>query len=173
MHPECFVNGELNRQAFANVLFTNTKLRQWVADRVYESLCKLIDTLVEQHPNDYYILDVPLLFESGLDRKCECTIVVTAPDELRQQRAMARSQMTEEDFKQRDAVQMSQSEKEDRATFVVENDLELHELEQQAEAIVVNIMTQKNICPRCNGWGADRNAPELDCPQCNGSGDVL
>lgn len=33
-----------------------------------------------------------------------------------------------------------------------------------------NLARRKKTCPRCDGWGDDKNAPDLDCPQCDGSG---
>jgi dephospho-CoA kinase len=65
------------------------------------------------------VLDIPLLFEAGLDRLCDATVVISAPPFLQEQRVMARSGMTRERFDRIRAQQMSDSKKRRRADFVV------------------------------------------------------
>jgi dephospho-CoA kinase len=65
------------------------------------------------------VLDIPLLFEAGLDRLCDATVVVTAPPFLQEARVLARPGMTRERFLRIRAQQMSDAEKRRRADFVV------------------------------------------------------
>ena len=65
------------------------------------------------------VLDIPLLFEAGLDRLCDATVVISAPPFLQEARVMARPGMTRERFERIRAQQMSDAEKRRRADFVV------------------------------------------------------
>ena len=69
------------------------------------------------------VLDVPLLFEVGTDKRCDAVIVVTAPRFLQEQRVLRRPGMTTERFLATLARQMSDREKRRRATFVVHTGL--------------------------------------------------
>jgi dephospho-CoA kinase len=65
------------------------------------------------------VLDLPLLFETGADRLCDVTVVVTAPAFLQEARVLRRMRMTHQRFESIRASQMSDAEKRRRADFVV------------------------------------------------------
>jgi dephospho-CoA kinase len=65
--------------------------------------------------------DVPLLFEGGLEAGMDATIVVTAPFELRAARAQARSGLTADAVRARDAAQWDEARKVTHATFRIDN----------------------------------------------------
>jgi dephospho-CoA kinase len=72
------------------------------------------------------VVEVPLLFETGLEGAFDATIAVIADDELRAARAGARGTS---ELEGRSRRQLSQEEKASRATHVVGNDGTLEELE--------------------------------------------
>ena len=65
------------------------------------------------------LLDVPLLFETGGDRRCDVTVVVSAPAWLQRQRVLARPGMTAARLDAILAEQLSDAEKRRRADYVV------------------------------------------------------
>jgi dephospho-CoA kinase len=65
------------------------------------------------------VLDIPLLYESGGDRRCDAVLVVTAPAFLQRQRVLARPGMTEEKFRDILARQMPDREKRWRTRYVI------------------------------------------------------
>lgn len=65
------------------------------------------------------VLDIPLLFETGGDRRCDYVAVVTAPAEVQKARVLARGEMSEDQFEQIRAKQMSDADKRARADFVI------------------------------------------------------
>lgn len=67
----------------------------------------------------FAVLDVPLLYETGSDTRCDYVAVVTAPPEVQRARVMAREEMTGSDFEKIVAKQMPDSEKRARADFVI------------------------------------------------------
>ena len=69
------------------------------------------------------VLDVPLLFEVGTDKRCDAVIVVTAPRFLQEQRVLRRPGMTPERLRATLARQMPDAEKRRRADFVVHTGL--------------------------------------------------
>lgn len=65
------------------------------------------------------VLDIPLLFETGGDQRCDFVAVVTAPADLQKARVLARGEMSEEQFEQIRAKQMSDADKRARADFII------------------------------------------------------
>lgn len=69
------------------------------------------------------VLDVPLLFETGMDQECHASCVVHCPDFLQRQRALKRDGMTLEKFNLILARQMPTAEKLKRADLIIETGL--------------------------------------------------
>jgi len=67
----------------------------------------------------FAVLDIPLLFETGGDSRCDYKAVVTAPAEVQKSRVLARGEMSEQDFENIRAKQMTDAEKRARADFVI------------------------------------------------------
>jgi len=79
------------------------------------------------------IVEVPLLFEAGLDDLYDATIAVVSDEAVRRERASARGHALADE---RSARQLSQEEKARRASYVVRNDGTVRELEQMLSAVL-------------------------------------
>jgi dephospho-CoA kinase len=86
------------------------------------------------------VLDIPLLFETGGERRCDAVVVVSAPPEVQRSRAMQRKGMTEEKFQAIVAKQMPDSEKRRRADFVVDSSHGFDSARAQVRAILHNVV---------------------------------
>jgi dephospho-CoA kinase len=64
------------------------------------------------------LLDVPLLFESGIDAACDAVVVVSAPPEVQRERVLMRG-MTEAEFQVILSRQLPDAEKRVRADYVI------------------------------------------------------
>lgn len=84
------------------------------------------------------ILDIPLLFESGLDRFCGITVVVSTENKLQLERLLARedSRLSEEDARGRIASQWDINEKKELADVIIENDSTKEDLERRVGEVV-------------------------------------
>lgn len=64
------------------------------------------------------LLDIPLLFETGADKACDATAVVTAPEDVQRDRVLARG-MSAAEFALILSRQMPDAEKRARATYII------------------------------------------------------
>ena len=79
------------------------------------------------------VVEIPLLFETGLDSAVDATVAIVADERTRAERAGERGT---ERLAERSARQLSQDEKADRATHVIHNDGTREELESAIERLI-------------------------------------
>ncbi|MEQ8558019.1 MAG: dephospho-CoA kinase [Henriciella sp.] len=65
------------------------------------------------------VLDIPLLYETGGDSRCDYVAVVSAPPDIQRARVMMREEMSESDLEKILAKQMPDADKRARADFVI------------------------------------------------------
>ncbi len=82
------------------------------------------------------VLDIPLLFETGADRRVDAVVVVSASADVQRIRAFERPEMTEAKFQALLAKQMPDEEKRRRADFVVDSSQGLDSARAQVHAIL-------------------------------------
>src|SRR5215470_13214422 len=87
------------------------------------------------------VLDIPLLFETGGDKRCDAIVVVSAPAAVQRARVFARPGMTEQKFAAILAKQMPDAEKRRRADFVVDTSKGFDAARTQVRDILVRIAT--------------------------------
>jgi dephospho-CoA kinase len=86
-------------------------------------------------------LDIPLLFETGGEKRVDVTICVSAPREVQRERVLSRPGMTSEKFDRIVAGQLPDAEKRKRADYVVETGKGLEDTRQQLQRIVDKIQS--------------------------------
>lgn len=92
--------------------------------------------IVENGDSDALLFEIPLLFETGGAETFDKVIVVSAPADVQRDRVMARPGMTEDKFKALLARQMPDSEKRERADFVIDTGVDLSTTEAQVRDIL-------------------------------------
>ncbi len=85
------------------------------------------------------VLDIPLLFETGGDKRCDAVVVVSAPVEMQRERVLARPGMTEQKFATILAKQMPDPEKRKRADFVVDTSRGFDAARAQVRDILIRV----------------------------------
>jgi dephospho-CoA kinase len=86
--------------------------------------------------HDIVVLDVPLLYETGGDKKVHKVVVVSAPADVQRARVLARPEMTEAKFEAILARQTPDAEKRARADFVIDTGQGLDHAHQQVRRIL-------------------------------------
>jgi len=110
----------VNRGTLAErVLAEPEKLKRLEA-LVHPAVARARDLFLNENESaSFVVLDIPLLFEKGGWNLVDKIAVVSAPAEIQRARVLARPGMTEEKFERILDLQMADSEKRERADFVI------------------------------------------------------
>ena len=127
-------------------------LNDIVHPAVIESLFEQAET-AKQLPNCRgVVLDVPLLIESGLHKRCDSVILVTANIETRYARIMKRDGLSRREARARMAAQMPQWKKKRYADYIIENDTTEAELHLRVDELIGTLQknaAENNAQPSC------------------------
>jgi dephospho-CoA kinase len=82
-----------------------------------------------------FVLDVPLLFESQMERYLDYTLAIVAAEGIRVQRALARVTMSEAEIRKRIKLQLTDEDRIARADFVISNNGTLEEFQQKLQQL--------------------------------------
>ena len=131
----------IDRAAVARIVFSDPKQREWIESLIWPLVGSRIVEWRKQvegqvDPVRAAVIEVPLLFESGMDAAFDGTISVTADDTLREKRVAERGQ---EAVAEREARQLSQSDKAERSTWSVVNDGSIADLRLKLSVLLAKI----------------------------------
>jgi dephospho-CoA kinase len=91
---------------------------------------------------DIAVLDIPLLFENGGEKRLDAVVVVSADSKIQRQRVLARPGMTVEKFEMILSRQVPDREKRERADYIVETGSGFDNARMQVKAIIADIRSK-------------------------------
>ena len=135
--------GAPDRKAIAKRVFDDPKLLRSLERLTHPSVLAKINDAIEEHRAGrgapLLILDVPLLIEVGLERRCDALWFVAGSDADRFARAEQRLGLSREEVEKREAAQSPLDRKRTRADLVLDNVGSLADLRAQIEAALLSI----------------------------------
>lgn len=93
------------------------------------------------------VLDIPLLFETGAEQRCDAVVVVSAPADVQRARVLERGTLSPEKFEAILAKQMPDEEKRARADFVVDTSVGFDGARAQVHDILRKVATMPKRRP--------------------------
>ena len=122
---EAYQNGEYNRAYIAQIVFNNSEKLAILNGIVHPALAEYFKQWAKEQTSPYVLKEAAILFESGSYKDCDYIITVTAPEQLRIARVMARDHCTEAQVRARMAQQWTDEQRIALSNAVIENvDLE-------------------------------------------------
>jgi dephospho-CoA kinase len=126
-----------DRALIAERVFGNDEDRAWLEGLLWPLVGQRVaDWRASVAADQVAVVEVPLLFESGMEAVFDATIAVIADEDVRGERAGARGHTA---VAEREGRQLSQQEKADRADYTVRNDGSLDELKQTLSRLLAKL----------------------------------
>lgn len=137
----------LDRKKLGQIVFNDVEKRkrlEGILHPVVQRAQKVFIAAMNRAGKKIVVLDIPLLFEIGADKRVDYTICVTAPYDIQRRRVLKRPNMDEARFQAILNQQMPDAEKRARADFVVQTGLGYGLTFRQLREIVQQIKHRKD-----------------------------
>ncbi len=127
--------GVIDRTRIGEIVFADPEELAWLESQIHPLVAeRMVAWLTELPPGtELAVVEVPLLFEGGREAVFDATVAVVAAEEVRRSRAEARGHALVDE---REARQLPQAEKAERADHVVANDGSVEDLERALSALI-------------------------------------
>jgi dephospho-CoA kinase len=133
--------GEVDRSAVGEVVFGDPDQRKWLEELLWPRVGRRVwewreEVESREPPPRAAVVEVPLLFEAGMESGFDTTIAVVAEESVREERAGGRGHTG---VASRTSRQLTQEEKAARAGVVVHNDGSLADLENELSRVLATM----------------------------------
>ena len=118
---QIYENDQFNQRKLAKLVFANKYKLEALNSLVHPRVKMDFKSFVSQQDTPYIIKEAAILFETGGEKDCDATILVTAPEKLRLQRVLNREKISSMDIKARINNQWSDSRKIPLADYIINN----------------------------------------------------
>ena len=104
-----------------------------------------IDFLIEQEDKGekLAVLEIPLLFETGAEKRIDVTVVLSAPAELQRERVLARPGMSVDKLEHLLARQLPDAERRARADYVVDSGESLEDMHRALDKLIESLQNRQ------------------------------
>ena len=140
--PGTVQDGRVMREALAATVAGDEpafrRLEAIVHPLVREAELECLDDATKRG-DDLVVLDIPLLFETGGEKRMDAVVVVSAPPDVQRERVLSRPGMSLEKLEAIHGRQIPDVDKRSRADFVIETDKGLEHAFTEVQRIVAEL----------------------------------
>ncbi len=137
---EIIENGALNRAVLRKYTMGNPNALERLNSLVMPHILSAIHDDLMEHNEDHIILDAPLLFESGLDQKCDCVLSVIADHKAATERIIQRDHLQPNEAEKRLSSQHPAEYYTSKSDYVLYNNGDLTALHQETINLIKIIL---------------------------------
>lgn len=139
-------DGELDRKKIADIVFSDPKKRKTLEDIIHPAVKAERNRLIklfDEKGCSIVALDVPLLFEAGMDKEVDIIILAYADEDTLYERVKKRDNMSFEEFEKRLKSQLPLSVKKAKSHYVIDTRKSIDELKIEIANIINKISSEK------------------------------
>jgi dephospho-CoA kinase len=127
-----------DRGAIGGIVFADPEQLTWLESTIHPLVGAETAAWIAGLPDEveFAVIEVPLLFEGGREKVFDTTVSIVAAEDVRRERAAARGHALVD---AREARQLTQEEKADRAEHVIVNDGSVDDLEAALSALLAKL----------------------------------
>lgn len=137
---EIIEDGALNRAVLRNYTMGDPKALQRLNHLVMPFILAAVNADLLVHKDQHIILDAPLLFESGLDQKCDRVLSVIADHKAAAERIIQRDHLLPNEAEKRLSSQHLAEYYIDKSDYILQNNEDLNALHQETANLIELIL---------------------------------
>jgi dephospho-CoA kinase len=138
---ETYRNGKLDKMFLADKIFSDpvnlSKINSLLHPLVIKEIEKQINLL--SIDNEIVFVEAALIYEADMEKMFDYVVLITADTNKRKERLLQSKRISEEDFKRRDANQISDEEKMKRVDFIFYNNGSVEELKDKSDLLLLTL----------------------------------
>ena len=135
-------DGTANRAYIASRVFQDPSLREQLNGIIHPFVLREMLRISEESEVPLAVWDVPLLFESGADAFCACTVAVLCGEDIRVARVAARDHAEESAIRARIEAQMTDEQRAALATYTIRNEDSPEVFYREADELIERIQRE-------------------------------
>ncbi len=135
-------DGTANRAYIASRVFQDPSLREQLNGIIHPFVLREMLRISEESEAPLAVWDVPLLFESGADAFCACTVAVLCGEDIRVARVAARDHAEESAIRARIEAQMTDEQRAAFATYTIRNEDSPEVFYREADELIERIQRE-------------------------------
>lgn len=140
-------HNKIDRKKLGQIVFSHpeklTSLNKLMHPLVESEIKEKISFYKKKSQSDFIILDIPLLFETGMNSMCDYTLLIYVPKDIQIERIKSRDLLDDQEIMKRIDSQMSIENKKKLADFIIDNSKSLTETKNQAENFLKSLRDTK------------------------------
>ncbi|MDD5458289.1 MAG: dephospho-CoA kinase [Phycisphaerae bacterium] len=142
----CESTGEVDRKKLGKIVFSDPQKLSSLTEILHPGVLERSEALIEQYNRDrqvkVIVLDMPLLVEVGWVKRCDRIVFVRSERTKRLERTSKKANFNENQFKNREKLQISLDNKLSIADNVIDNNSDFSALAQQVQSIFSELMNK-------------------------------
>jgi dephospho-CoA kinase len=136
--------GEVDRRTIARIVFADPAKLKRLETLLHPRVDRVRKAAMAAAANDAqvlaYVLDIPLLFEAGLDRQCDALVFVDAPRSQRLERVRIPRNWDETELERREKLQQPLDNKRRMSKYIIRNTADVGFAATQVEEVLREIL---------------------------------
>ncbi|GGW55371.1 dephospho-CoA kinase [Alishewanella tabrizica] len=128
-------DGTLNRAALRQIIFQDNTAKEWLEALLHPAIRQALLQQLAASQTPYTLLVAPLLFENGLDKLVQRTVVVDVAEETQLARATKRDSSSQSQIKAIMDAQMTRFQRRQRADEIIDNNGDATQLFAQIKVL--------------------------------------
>lgn len=143
-------DGTLDRRALGALVFRDAEARRRLEEIIHPHVVQAIQRQLAEwraspSPPPLVVVEIPLLYEAGLEEMVDTVVVVSSEQATQLQRLITRTGLAPEEAMLRIAAQMPLSEKEARAAHVISTDKPLQAVREEVCKLYEELLAEEGI----------------------------
>jgi len=128
---------KISRKKLGSLVFNDKNLKQRLESVIHPMVEEKLKSIFEtQKDNKAVFVEIPLLFETGMQKLFDKVILVYTQDDVRKDRLKSRSNLSDEEISKRFKSQMSQEDKIKMSDFVIDNTFSQERTKKELDEIL-------------------------------------